>query len=500
MAMNAMPPGGWCGRSSRILFVGHDVFISYSSRDRATADAVCQVLEAHGIGCWIAPRDILPGSNWAESIIDAIGAARVMVLIFSASANESVQIHREVERAVHRGLTVVPLRIENTPPSKTMEYFISAPHWLDALTPPLDQHVERLAAGLKVMLAREPRPPSGGDATLAAAGSGPASGPPSAAVERSPAQAPSAASAVGVADTAPIVQGGAASSPAGTGPALPALSKYDVQRFIVNGRLGTEVFAGTHKAMGHPVAIRVLRRTPDAHWEVARERLLREAQSLQLSHPSVVQVRDFGEENDLLYVVTELYDAVGLRAILARDGFIQWTRLVPLVGQLVSAASAIHRRGHLLCGLSPEIILIAKDPDEQLGERLMVSSGGVSQMGDVMAMLGEASLRGTTRPSAEMYYMAPELFIGGSPNMLSEVFTLAAVIYEMATGRRPFDAPTFPTLLGVMLKGRPADPRELRPELSEEVSTALLGALSHDPDQRPPTPVALGAALFAKPH
>ena len=109
------------------------------------ADAVCALLEARGIRCWIAPRDILPGANWAESIIDAIEAAQVMVLIFSGNANESVQIHREVERAVHLGLTVVPLRIEDTPPSKTMEYFISAPHWLDALTPPLDRHIERLA-------------------------------------------------------------------------------------------------------------------------------------------------------------------------------------------------------------------------------------------------------------------------------------------------------------------------------------------------------------------
>jgi hypothetical protein len=483
--------------------VGHDVFISYSSKDRATADAVCHLLEARGIACWIAPRDILPGANWAESIIDAIGASQVMVLIFSASANDSVQIHREVERAVHRGLTVVPLRIENAPPSKTMEYFISAPHWLDALTPPLDEHVERLAAGLKVMLARGPRAAAAGVVS-------PAQAPSPLLAGGTPLHAPAAAPsppgpALAVVTTAPPVApaAGAVGLPASsTDPAtgLPAIGKYNLDRFIAKGRLGTEVYAGTHKAMGHPVAIRVLRRAPGVPWDVARERLLREAQSLQLSHPSVVQVRDFGEENDLIYVVTELYDAVGLRVLLEREGAIAWPRLVPLVGQLVSAAAAVHRRGHLLCGLSPEIILIAKDPDEELGERLMLSSGGVSHVGDVMAMLGEASLRGTTRPSPELYYMAPELFIGTSPDMRSEVFTLAAVVYEMATGRRAFDAPTFPTLLGVMMRGQPPDPREFRPDLPAEVSQALLGGLSHEPDQRPPTPVALGAALFAKPR
>ena len=472
--------------------MGHDVFISYSSKDRGTADAVCHLLESRGIACWMAPRDILPGANWAESIIDAIGAARVMVLIFSASANASVQIHREVERAVHRGLTVVPLRIEDTPPSKTMEYFISSPHWLDALTPPLDSHVERLAAGLKVMLARErtepadevpfvgeelPAAPFAG--AVSAAVSGPA---PAGVVDAVAPPAPVAPAAVPAAD------------------ALPQLEKYQLERFLAKGRLGTEVYSGTHKAMGHPVAVRVLRRSPDAHWDVARERLLREARSLQLSHPSVVQVRDFGEEHDLVFVVTELYDAVGLRSLLDREGVLAWPRMIPLVGQLVAAASAIHRRGHLLCGLSPEIILIAKDPDEELGERLMVSSGGVSQVGDVMAMLGDSSLRGVGRPSAEMYYMAPELFLGNAPDMRSEVFTLGAVLYEMATGRRPFDAPTFPTLLGQILKGQAADPREFHPELPEEVSKGLLAALANEPDQRPPTPVALGAALFAKPR
>jgi hypothetical protein len=484
--------------------VGYDVFISYASKDRATADAVCQLLETRGVSCWIAPRDILPGASWAESIIDAIGASQVMVLIFSGNANESVQIHREVERAVHRGLTVVPLRIENTPPSKTMEYFISAPHWLDALTPPLDQHVERLAAGLKVLLARGPRTGTGEGPTPPlperapgldqglVSGGPPASAPvqqAAAAVVAPPQQAPAQPA------TAPP-----APATAETETGFPSLSKYEIDRLIGKGRFGTEVFGGRHKAMEYPVAIRVLRRTSGTQWEVARERLLREAQGLQLLHPSVVQVRDFGEENDLLYLVTESYDAVGLKVVLEREGFLVWPRMVPLVGQLVSAASAIHRRGHLLCGLSPEIILIAKDPDEESGERLMVSSGGVSQMGDLMAMLGEASLRGTSRPSAEMYYMAPELFIGGSPDLRSEVFTLAAVIYEMATGTRPFDAPTFPTLMGAMLKGRAADPRKFHPELPEEVAQALLVALSLEPEQRPPTPVALGASLFAKPR
>jgi hypothetical protein len=77
-----------------------DTFISYSSKDKTAADAACAVLERAGIRCWIAPRDIRPGQEYGHSIIEAIDQCRVMVLIFSADANDSRQIHREIERAV----------------------------------------------------------------------------------------------------------------------------------------------------------------------------------------------------------------------------------------------------------------------------------------------------------------------------------------------------------------------------------------------------------------
>jgi biotin transporter BioY len=130
----------------------HDVFVSYSSGDKPTADAVCATLEGAGIRCWIAPRDILPGTDWGAAIIEAINASRVMVLVYSAKANESAQIKREVERAVNRGITVIPFRIEDVPMSTTLEYFMSMPHWLDALTPPLQQHLDRLADSTRVIL------------------------------------------------------------------------------------------------------------------------------------------------------------------------------------------------------------------------------------------------------------------------------------------------------------------------------------------------------------
>lgn len=132
--------------------MSHDAFISYSVLDKPVADAACATLEASGIRCWIAPRDILPGMDRGEAIIDAINSSRVVILVFSSHANTSPEIKREVERAVSKGIAILPFRIENVPLSKSLEYFISVPHWLDALTPPLEKHLTVLAEKASMLL------------------------------------------------------------------------------------------------------------------------------------------------------------------------------------------------------------------------------------------------------------------------------------------------------------------------------------------------------------
>jgi hypothetical protein len=137
----------------------HDVFISYSSHDKPAADAACAVLESKGIRCWIAPRDILPGADWGQSIIDGINGCKLMVLIFSNHANQSQQVKREVERVVNRGRPIIPVRVEEVLPAQSLEYFLSTPHWLDAFTPPLERHLEHLAATVKQVLSQPSEKP-----------------------------------------------------------------------------------------------------------------------------------------------------------------------------------------------------------------------------------------------------------------------------------------------------------------------------------------------------
>lgn len=133
--------------------MAHDVFISYSEKDKEVADTVCATLESHGIRCWIAPRDVLPSKEWSEAIIDAIEECRIMVLVFTSNANASLQIHREIERGANHGVAILPLRVENVLPAKALEYFIGDVQWLNAAMPPSDTHLKDLADTIKVVLA-----------------------------------------------------------------------------------------------------------------------------------------------------------------------------------------------------------------------------------------------------------------------------------------------------------------------------------------------------------
>jgi TPR repeat protein len=136
--------------------MAHEVFISHSSLDKPVADAVCAALENIGIRCWIAPRDLQAGLSFAGEITRAIEYSKVMVLIFSAHSNISAQILREVQLAADSHLHIVQFRIEDVVPNDDLEYYLSTPHWLDALTPPLEANLQRLGTSVKALLEMAP--------------------------------------------------------------------------------------------------------------------------------------------------------------------------------------------------------------------------------------------------------------------------------------------------------------------------------------------------------
>jgi hypothetical protein len=136
--------------------MAQEVFVAFAAADRRVADAVVAHLELSGIRCWIAHRDIAAGVGWAMAIIEAIADSQVAVLILSSHANESPQLHREVERAVSNGIPLIPFRIEQVDPSPGLGYFIGSTHWLDAISPPLELHLDSLVRVVGTLVRRDP--------------------------------------------------------------------------------------------------------------------------------------------------------------------------------------------------------------------------------------------------------------------------------------------------------------------------------------------------------
>lgn len=134
----------------------HQVFISYAGEDKEQADRVCTFLEGRGIRCWIAPRDIPPGDEYGEAIVEAIKNTRLMVLMFSAAANASRFVTSEAELAMSQNRMIIPFRLEDAPVSSKLALYIRTSQWLDAFHGPMDEHLERLADRVSEVIAQPP--------------------------------------------------------------------------------------------------------------------------------------------------------------------------------------------------------------------------------------------------------------------------------------------------------------------------------------------------------
>jgi hypothetical protein len=124
--------------------MAHDVFVCCAKEDEDSAEAVAAALEARGIGCWIAPRDVPPGLPRERATADAIDSSRVVVLVLSSSSDSSPPVLREIEHAASRSTPIISFQVEDTPVSGSMQRFIGSFDWVDAFTPPLEQHFPRL--------------------------------------------------------------------------------------------------------------------------------------------------------------------------------------------------------------------------------------------------------------------------------------------------------------------------------------------------------------------
>ena len=275
------------------------------------------------------------------------------------------------------------------------------------------------------------------------------------------------------------------------------LSRYELGGLVGRGRLGSLIYRGTHRAIGVPVAIRILKRDEQPHWDAVRARFLLEARTQQVPHPGLLQVRDFGEDDQNVFLVTDFIDGPSLRQALAESGAFAWPRASALLAQALDAVAALHRNGGFICGVNPDMVRIRAGGAG--GEQIVVSSAGIRSVQDVLATMREQELRGQEASEQELPYVAPEVLMGGAPNVRADVFTIGVLAYEMVTGRQPFRAASVPELLGQMLQVKPVPPSQQVSTVPAAVSAAIMRALAGDPASRFATAGDLLAAIREAP-
>jgi TolB-like protein len=134
--------------STNSTAVNLHVFVSYASQDAAIANSIVESLESQGLKCWIAPRDVKPGAQYADAIVRAINDARALVLVMSASAVASAHVCREIERAASKRKQIIAFKIDAAPLSATLEYFLSQSQWIDVPALGMKAALAKLAEAL----------------------------------------------------------------------------------------------------------------------------------------------------------------------------------------------------------------------------------------------------------------------------------------------------------------------------------------------------------------
>lgn len=268
------------------------------------------------------------------------------------------------------------------------------------------------------------------------------------------------------------------------------LGPYRVLRRVGSGGMGT-VFEAEDTALGHRVAVKLLH--PHlAGRQGAVQRFLREGRTAaRIRHPNVVQVFALGLEGEIPYLAMELLHGDDLSVVIAREGRLSVEAALDLVLPVVAAVAAAHEAGVIHRDLKPSNVCLSRGPGGQACPKVV--DFGVSKVisGDCTAHLTVSnSVVGTTA------YMAPEQVRGANTSFRSDQYSLAAMLYQCITGELPFSGESVYEVMESIITTPLAAPSARASGLSPALDTAVLRAMSRDPEHRFPTVRAFGAALL----
>ena len=260
--------------------------------------------------------------------------------------------------------------------------------------------------------------------------------------------------------------------------------KYEVEALVGQGAMGC-VYRARQCALGTTLALKVL------HRQLAGEpmfaaRFLREAQAAsRIDHPSSMRVVDFGEEPDgLLYIAMEYVDGRTLAQVIEEDAPLPVARIVDIASQALAALAVAHDLGVVHRDLKPENIMIIEGSDDEgrVHDLVKVCDFGVAKLLEGGARGPSVTAQGVVVGTPE--YMSPEQARGESLDARSDIYAMGVLLFQLMTGKVPFDSSTaFGTAL-MHVNDEPTRPRILNPRVDSRLEKICLKAMRKRPDDR----------------
>ncbi len=248
-------------------------------------------------------------------------------------------------------------------------------------------------------------------------------------------------------------------------------NRYEILEKIGNGGMATVYKAKCH-VLNRFVAVKVLKEEFITDIEFIK-RFKSEAQTAaSLTHPNIVSIYDVGNEGDVYYIVMELIQGKTLKEIIVEDGKLSWKWSVNIAIQIASALETAHKNNLIHRDIKPHNIIITED-----------GMAKVTDFGIAKAVSNSTiTAFGTTIGS--VHYFSPEHARGGNTDAKSDIYSLGVVMYEMLTGRVPFDADTPVSVALMQVQDDPIEPKKLNPQIPISVNNIILKAMQKEPEDR----------------
>ena len=259
-------------------------------------------------------------------------------------------------------------------------------------------------------------------------------------------------------------------------------------RYEILERIGTGGMAIVYKAKCHRlnrlVAIKILK-SDLAQNEEFRRRFNAESQAVaQLSHPNIVSVYDVSRGGDMEYIVMELIDGITLKQYMEKRGQLNWRESLHFITQIMRGLSHAHSRGIIHRDIKPQNIMVLRDGS------VKVADFGIACLADSAQTLTQEAL-------GSVHYISPEQARDDRPDARSDIYSSGVVLYEMLTGRLPFEGESAVSVAIQHLSSIPLAPREINPDIPEQLELICMKAMAPDLEHRYQSADAMIADLEA---